>query len=423
MYGWNRWTFISCLAYLSAGHITAALPLNGACKKTKVAILGAGVAGITAGQALHNNSLSDFLIVETNDYIGGRVKHVDFGKTPRGSPYTVELGANWVQGVNSDGINENPIWYLAQKYGINNTNDNNNELVTLEFDRSGPVNLSDLQGQWAEAFSAASADAGRRMLDNLPDTTLRAALDRAGWRWDNTEVLPKTIEFMNWDASQLFPPEDSALIAGICSENSTFNQFGPDNMYVWDQRGFNTFVTGLAHEYLEMDDPRLMLNTAVRKIVYLDTGVHVDLDDGCIDADHVIVTFSVGVLQSNHVLFDPPLPEWKRDAIDRFQMGTFLKIFYQFPTNFWGDNVGSIIWSDPDTAGWFPEWKSLSAPGFIEGSNITMALLIGDLAARAEQRGLEQTKADGLAVLRQIFGEENVPEPTDFLFYNWGKEP
>lgn len=42
------------------------------CRKTTVAILGAGVAGITAAQALSNASISDFLIVERNDYIGGR---------------------------------------------------------------------------------------------------------------------------------------------------------------------------------------------------------------------------------------------------------------------------------------------------------------------------------------------------------------
>lgn len=45
------------------------------CRKTTVAILGAGVAGITAAQALSNASVSDFLIVDRNDYIGGRGMH------------------------------------------------------------------------------------------------------------------------------------------------------------------------------------------------------------------------------------------------------------------------------------------------------------------------------------------------------------
>lgn len=89
------------------------------CEKTKVAILGGGTAGITAAvsrtrlslyyaiqcdahmkwreqQALTNASIHDFIIVEYNADIGGRVAHTDFGKDIDGNPYTVELGANWV---------------------------------------------------------------------------------------------------------------------------------------------------------------------------------------------------------------------------------------------------------------------------------------------------------------------------------------
>ena len=45
-------------------------------------------------QTLSNNSVTDFLIVEYNNDIGGRVAHTTFG-APNQS-YTVELGANWV---------------------------------------------------------------------------------------------------------------------------------------------------------------------------------------------------------------------------------------------------------------------------------------------------------------------------------------
>ena len=47
-------------------------------------------------QALSNNSVSDFLILEYNSEIGGRLRHAPFGKDGDGNPYTVELGANWV---------------------------------------------------------------------------------------------------------------------------------------------------------------------------------------------------------------------------------------------------------------------------------------------------------------------------------------
>jgi polyamine oxidase len=61
-----------------------------------VLILGGGIAGVTAAQTLANSSVDDFLIVEYNGDLGGRVAHTTFGNDSYGKPYTVELGANWV---------------------------------------------------------------------------------------------------------------------------------------------------------------------------------------------------------------------------------------------------------------------------------------------------------------------------------------
>lgn len=46
-------------------------------------------------QALSNQSITDFLIVEYNGDIGGRMAHTNFGEDADGNPYVVELGANW----------------------------------------------------------------------------------------------------------------------------------------------------------------------------------------------------------------------------------------------------------------------------------------------------------------------------------------
>ena len=69
------------------------------CRQTNVVIIGAGMAGISTAQTLTNNSVTDFLIVERNDRIGGRVRSVPFGakNEKNKTHYMVELGANWVQ--------------------------------------------------------------------------------------------------------------------------------------------------------------------------------------------------------------------------------------------------------------------------------------------------------------------------------------
>ena len=45
----------------------------------KVIIVGAGIAGIAAGNYLANNGLHDFTILEATDRIGGRIWSVDLG--------------------------------------------------------------------------------------------------------------------------------------------------------------------------------------------------------------------------------------------------------------------------------------------------------------------------------------------------------
>lgn len=51
-----------------------------------------------------------------SDELGGRLMSTSFGAP--GKNYTLELGANWVQGTQEDDGPENPIWALVQKHGV-----------------------------------------------------------------------------------------------------------------------------------------------------------------------------------------------------------------------------------------------------------------------------------------------------------------
>lgn len=56
-------------------------------------------AGIIAARTFHEQGFDNFLIVEARDELGGRMKSTTFGS--KGNEHTVELGANWVQGMNT----------------------------------------------------------------------------------------------------------------------------------------------------------------------------------------------------------------------------------------------------------------------------------------------------------------------------------
>ena len=64
-----------------------------------------------------------------------------------------------------------------------------------------------------------------------------------------------------------------------------------------------------------------MLNSTVQIIRYNSSGVEVQLERGrVLRAEYVIVTFSLGVLQNDEVVFEPRLPAWKVEAIESMTM-------------------------------------------------------------------------------------------------------
>ncbi|KAI1393355.1 putative flavin-containing polyamine oxidase [Hypoxylon trugodes] len=418
----SQLTIAWCIFTAPLGTIARVPPRDNStrCHKTSVAILGAGVAGITAAQALSNASVSDFLIIERNDYIGGRVAHTNFGKKPDGTSYVVELGANWIQGLGAPGAPQNPIWTLVEKYGINNTYSDYDSIKL--YDESGEANYSTLFDAWDDANQDIAEHAGYTLENNLQDVSARTALNLAGWK-PKKDMHAQAIEWWSWDWESALSPDENSLVFGVTNYNATFNQFGEDNNFAWDQRGFNRYIIGEADEFLEEHDPRLFLGTIVKKISYSPSGIVVYLDDGgCVEAQHAISTFSVGVLQNDVVEFDPPLPRWKREAIEQFGMATYTKIFFQFNETFWDRDTQYFLYADNITRGYYPVWQSLSAPGFLEESNIIFVTVIGDQSYRVERQSNEKTKAEAMEVLGKMFPDKHIPDPIAFMYPRWSTE-
>jgi polyamine oxidase len=194
-------------------------PKNGTCTKTKVAILGAGMTGIAAAQALHNASVTEFIIVDVNDYIGGRVKHTTFGKNAStGEPYVVELGANWVQGLGSEGGPENPIWTLAKKWGLENTYSNYSMIQT--FDQNGAADFAGLLDDYETAYTTVEQDAGTILTQNLQDRTMRTGLGIADWK-PKKNMQAQAAEWWEFDWEYAYSPDQSSQTFSIIVCNIT----------------------------------------------------------------------------------------------------------------------------------------------------------------------------------------------------------
>ena len=89
-------------------------------RRTKVLILGAGVAGLVAAKTLQANGISDFLILEAQDYIGGRFKQRSFAGVK------LEEGANWIHHADDK---ENPLWELKKEHNLRGIYTNYSDVI------------------------------------------------------------------------------------------------------------------------------------------------------------------------------------------------------------------------------------------------------------------------------------------------------
>lgn len=142
-------------------------------------------------------------------------------------------------------------------------------------------------------------------------------------------------------------------------------------------------------------------------------------------SNQLTILHSLGVLQSDDITFEPDLPKWKQLGIETFSMGTYTKIFLQFPADqvFWNTSYQFFLYADPHERGYYPVFQSLDGEGFLPGSGIIFVTVVQSQSYVVEAQDDEETKDEVLAVLRNMFGAENVPEPIAFMYPRWSLEP
>jgi len=179
----------------------------------------------------------------------------------------------------------------------------------------------------------------------------------------------------------------------------------------------------------------IKLNTAVRQVRYSQNGVEVTTSNArnntnpvTFKADCVLCTLPLGVLKQsiqqptsspNMVTFNPPLPNWKKEAIQRLGYGNLNKVVLCFDRIFWDNNsnlfghVGSTTASRGEL---FLFWNLYKAP-------VLLALVAGEAAAIMENVSDDVIVGRCIAVLKGIFGTTNVPTPKETVVTRWRADP
>ncbi|XP_070578791.1 uncharacterized protein [Ptychodera flava] len=380
----------------------------------RVLILGAGMSGIAAAKTLADSGVDDFLILEGDSDIGGRVKSTSFGGQ------LIELGANWVHFGNSS---DNPIWQLKEKYNIRGKHSDYDDVIVL--DNAGN-NFTHIADDYWEMWEFAGEYIDEYLLDDMllgrtPDMSVRAGRKLGGWTPRN--AVQKVVEYFEHDAEFADPPDVSSLRS--TSANSDELVSGGGDYFITDQRGFGTIIKEMANEFLSEGDERLKLGHLVSRIEWSDDNVTVTTsDDQVFTADFALCTFSIGVLENDVVEFVPELPLWKTEEIYQFRMAWFTKIFLQFPADserFWPEEEWMLV--ADDRRGYYPVWGNLGAPGLLPNeANILFVMVTGEESRRVEYQSDEETKVEIMSVLRNMFGDD-IPDASDILVSKWGIDP
>ena len=375
---------------------------------TKVVIIGAGVAGISAAKTLHDSGMTDFIIIEGSDRIGGRLKSAAFaGKT-------IEIGGNWIHGTNG-----NPIWKIAQKHKLAGIISNFDSYTVR--DEHGEDVTEDADQQYDSlglAEDKVEEILRRKLRDNSGDIPLRVALTMSGWK-PHTPIQ-NAIDYWEYDHEYCSTAEMTSLKNSVMW---SYIDYDDHDFLVDDPRGFETVVTGMADEFLERDDERVRFNEVVDKIEYSDSSIKVHTKTNITyQAEYAILTVSIGVLQNDVITFVPELPYWKREKIHQNSIGSYTKVFLAFPKQFW-DDTEYILFAQR-RRGYFVVWSNMVQEDSAEADTpkILMATLTGAEGAEMEQLSDDLIQEEAMATLTAMYGSD-IPEPTDILVTRWNSDP
>ncbi|KAH7665500.1 N(8)-acetylspermidine oxidase (propane-1,3-diamine-forming) protein [Dioscorea alata] len=381
-----------------------------------VIIVGAGMSGIMAAKTLSDAGITNIQILEATDRIGGRMHKVPF------AGINVELGANWVEGVNGNEVN--PIWTLANDLNLRNFRSDYTNISANFYKHGGGLYDSSAVEEEIEKTEKVEA-AGEEIVPELAENgrddisilTLQRLLDHVP-----TDPVGMAVDYYTFDYEFAEPPRVTSMRNTI--PLPTFSNFGEDVYFVADQRGYGSIVEHLAGHFLKTDesgniiDSRISFNKVVREINYTDNGVTVFTEDGeTYEADYVMVSVSLGVLQTHLIRFNPVLPNWKILALYQFDMAVYTKIFIKFNETFWptGNGTEFFLYAS-ERRGYYPIWQQFEKQ--YPGANVLLVTVSDEESRRIEQQSDEETKAEVMDVLREMFGKD-ISEATDILVPRW----
>lgn len=365
----------------------------------RVVIVGAGLAGLVLAGMLRSAGI-EVVVLEARDRIGGRVHTIELAGA------TIDLGAAWIHGRSG-----NPLAELVDELG----------LATREHAYDPLWTWDAIAQRRLDAAEQAAALAGE---DGLFEA-LASLQDQLGEQASMQDAIDVHLATLGLDADAerhvRFVLEQYVLEVdyGGPSEQTSLAIFDEDEFFGYDDHlvagGFVELIERLA-EGLD-----IQTSTRVDEVGHDASKAWVVTEQGeRYEADRVVVTVPLGVLQAGVIAFEPALPAIKQAALGRMQMSNLEKVVLRFEQVFWPAEPDAAWLHIGSERGEFPLIIDFTA----DAGAPTLVLVHGGARVREHLDAVDDDSlvAEALALLAVVL-DSAVPTPVASHVTRWRSDP
>ncbi|KAJ8723295.1 hypothetical protein PYW08_003207 [Mythimna loreyi] len=445
--------------------------------KCNIIIIGAGMAGLSAANYLLKNGMEDFVILEARKRIGGRIISIPMKNQ------NVELGANWIHGVLG-----NPIFEIAMANGlvnIINIPKPHKVIAATEDGKQVPFGVLHEIHEAYVCFLRRCEEyflcqylpppdihsVGEHInleaaiyLERLPsseekklrrlifDCLLKRETCISGCNSMDEIDLLELGSYTELQGGNIMIPSGYSSILDPLTKNIAPDKILRDHAVkkiIWDSQEHSSQrpLEDLGEESEDSDQTVIedVSKTPSDKTVNPGEGTsltdvtrkpkkkfpnHVEVvcENGqSYYAHHVICTIPLGVLKDNASnLFEPSLPQYKMESLERLLFSTVDKIFLEYDRPFLNPEITEImlLWENPSTPedisdSWYKKIYSFS--------KVSETLLLGWLSGKEadymETLSNEEISTTCTKILRKFLNDPFIPEPQKCVCTSWKKQP
>jgi monoamine oxidase len=371
---------------------------RGAADANDCIVIGAGIAGLAAGDYLRTKGCR-VTILEARERVGGRV----WSRGDWKGTHPVDIGASWIHGISG-----NPMAERAQKEGIRTVpfDYDNKAVFHAGGSRISPEEESRIEKNFRKTLKLANATAEELSRDVSLRKTFTGAEKKLGWSTDELAQL-------DFKAHTEIEHEFGASLEELSAQ-------------YWDEGeelpGGDVIVPGGLGAIVEpwAREQDIRFGQAVERVSYDRDGVRVKTSQGLeMKAKKLIVTVPLGILKKGTIVFDPPLPKEKLEAIGRIGFGNYQKTALLYDEIFWDPELHLFDWDGGATG---KEWAELVNLYPFTGEPALIAFHTAQAAYGIESmtdREIADAATDALA---SALGKK-VPRPKDMVVSKWGHDP